>query len=131
MVVDTSVVLQILFDEPGAVEALRVIANAADPVVTAPGVLEAEIVYGSRARFGDRAVSELIERMNLRVEDFSARHVPEARLAYERFGWGSGSPARLNFGDCVSYAVARDLGRPLAFKGDDFGHTDLRVVRTG
>lgn len=52
----------------------------------------------------------------------------QARLAQEAhpcFGRGSGHPARLNFGDCTSYALAKDTGEPLLFKGNDFVHTDL------
>lgn len=131
MVVDTSVLLQILFDEPDALTALRAVLNSGDPRVTAPGLLETEIVYGSRTSFGHRAVPELVDRLHLRIVPFSAEHVPEARLAYERFGRGSGSPAQLNFGDCISYAAARLLDVPLAYKGEDFGHTDLKLVRTG
>jgi ribonuclease VapC len=56
--------------------------------------------------------------------------VAEARLAYTRFGRGRGHAARLDFGDCGSYAVARSMSWPLVFKGNDFIHTDLDLVRT-
>lgn len=46
--------------------------------------------------------------------------------AADRYGRGSGHPARLNSGDCLSYAVAKHLDAPLLFKGDDFGQTDIR-----
>jgi ribonuclease VapC len=131
MLIDTSVLLQILFDEPDAIEALGVILASPERLVTAPGLLETEIVFGACHSFADRAVPELVTRLNLWVEPFTAQHVSEARLAYERFGKGSGSEAKLNFGDCISYAVARTLAVPLAFKGDDFVHTDLDLVRTG
>jgi ribonuclease VapC len=48
-----------------------------------------------------------------------------AREAYRDFGRGSGHPARLNFGDCFAYALARATGEPRLFKGDGFGHTDI------
>ena len=48
-----------------------------------------------------------------------------ARQAYADFGQGSGHPAALNFGDCLSYALALDLREPLLWKGDDFGHTGI------
>jgi ribonuclease VapC len=51
-----------------------------------------------------------------------------ARAAYRRFGRGSGHPARLNLGDCFAYALARDLGEPLVFKGADFALTDIELV---
>ena len=46
--------------------------------------------------------------------------------AHQRFGRGSGHPATLNFGDCITYTLAKDLGEALVYKGDDFGHTDLQ-----
>lgn len=49
-----------------------------------------------------------------------------ARAAYRDFGKGSGHPARLNFGDCFAYALAQWLREPLLYKGEDFGHTDVR-----
>lgn len=51
-----------------------------------------------------------------------------AREAYRDFGKGSGHPASLNFGDCLTYALAKDLGEPLLFKGHDFSQTDITPV---
>ena len=48
-------------------------------------------------------------------------------MRYRRFGKGTGHPARLNMGDCFAYALARDLGEPLLFKGDDFRLTDIET----
>ena len=48
-----------------------------------------------------------------------------ARIAFRRFGKGSGHPARLNFGDCFAYALAKAFDAPLLYKGGDFGHTDI------
>jgi ribonuclease VapC len=72
-----------------------------------------------------------VTRLNLWVEPFRSLHVGEARFAYERFGKGSRRETKLNFGDCISYAVARTLAMPLAFKGDDFEHTNQDLVRAG
>ena len=52
-----------------------------------------------------------------------------AREAYRDFGKGSGHPARLNFGDCFAYALAKVTGEPLLFKGDDFGFTDIAAAQ--
>jgi ribonuclease VapC len=131
VVVDPSVLLQILFDEPGAVDAVRTVLAADDPITTAVGALEAEVVWGGRSGFDDAAVATLLARLGVRVVAFEPQHLAEARSAYERFGKGRGHPARLNLGDCVSYAVAKATGRPLAFEGDDFIHTDVPSVRTG
>lgn len=52
-----------------------------------------------------------------------------ARAAYRDFGIGSGHPAQLNFGDCFAYALARAVGEPLLFKGDDFTHTGVTPAK--
>ena len=53
-----------------------------------------------------------------------------ARQAYYDFGKGR-HKARLNFGDCFAYALAKSLGEPLLFKGNDFGRTDVQVAAGG
>lgn len=58
----------------------------------------------------------------------AAPQVAIARAAYRDFGRGSGHPAGLNFGDCFSYALAKHVGEPLLFKGEDFGHTDVETA---
>ena len=131
MVIDSSVLLQILFEEPGAEEAVLTLGRASSLFMASPTLLETEIVYGSRRGFNSGEVAELIERLGVSLHPFTAEHVMEAKLAYARFGKGQGHPAQLNFGDCVSYALAKVAGRPLAFKGEDFNLTDLEVVKLG
>ena len=62
------------------------------------------------------------------IEPVTAAQAKIARQAYRDFGKGSGHPAGLNFGDCFSYALAREKREPMLWKGDDFGHTDLRAA---
>ena len=62
------------------------------------------------------------------VPAFSAEMTAIAAEAADRYGRGSRHPARLNFGDCLSYAVAKDFGAPLLYKGDDFVHTDIECA---
>lgn len=131
MVVDSSVLLQILFEEPGAEEAVLTLGRVSGLIMASPTLLETEIVYGSRRGFNLGEVAELVERLGVALHPFTAEHVMEAKLAYARFGKGQGHPAQLNFGDCVSYALAKVAGRPLAFKGEDFNLTDLEVVKLG
>jgi ribonuclease VapC len=78
-----------------------------------------------------REFDELIERFKIVIEPVTAEQAKIARQAYRDFGKGSGSPASLNFGDCFTYALARDKREPLLYKGDDFGHTDLRAALQG
>ncbi|MEI2776142.1 MAG: type II toxin-antitoxin system VapC family toxin [Tetrasphaera sp.] len=59
---------------------------------------------------------------------FTPEHARAARSAYRRYGRNSGHPARLNYGDCMAYAVASVEGEALLFKGDDFAHTDIEAV---
>src|SRR5262249_60411163 len=65
------------------------------------------------------------------IEPVTEAQARIAREAYRDFGRGSGHPARLNFGDCFAYALARQTGQPLLFKGDDFVHTDVTPATTG
>ncbi len=61
----------------------------------------------------------------IRVAPVTERQAVIARHAYRNFGRGSGHPAGLNFGDCFAYALSRDSGEPLLFKGDDLAETDV------
>ncbi len=131
MVIDSSVLLQILFEESGAEEAVLALGRASNLIMASPTLLETEIVYGSRQGFSSGEVAELVERLGVALHPFTAEHVIEAKLAYARFGKGQGHPAQLNFGDCVGYALAKVSGQPLAFKGEDFNLTDLDVVKLG
>lgn len=63
---------------------------------------------------------------NAQVEPVTVAQVTLARAAHRTFGRGSGHPARLNFGDCFSYALARDRDEPLLFEGSDVSRTDVR-----
>ena len=71
-------------------------------------------------------LDRLIESVHLVIEPVTAEQAKIARQAYRDYGKGSGHPAGLNFGDCFSYALAQDKNEPMLWKGDDFGHTDLR-----
>ena len=73
-----------------------------------------------------RRLDELLANSRIEIVPVSADHARIARAAYRDYGKGSGHPARLNFGDCFSYALAAELREPLLYKGDDFVHTDVR-----
>jgi ribonuclease VapC len=70
-------------------------------------------------------LSRFLREMEVEVIPFTAEHYEVAVDAFERFGKGR-HPAALNFGDCLTYAVARLSGLPLLFTGEDFARTDLR-----
>ena len=129
MIVDTSALIAIAWDEPerGRFED----AMEADPVrlVSAASVLEGAIVMMRRAgrAAAPEAVArfhELLDQLGLRIEPVTVGQIRIAETAYSRFGKGL-HPAGLNFGDCFAYALAKEAGEPILFKGDDFAHTDL------
>lgn len=60
------------------------------------------------------------------IEPVTPEQAIIARQAHRDYGKSSGHPAALNLGDCFAYALAKDLNEPLLYRGDDFGHTDIR-----
>lgn len=126
IVVDTSAIMAILFAEPDA-SAFRLILSQEDDVhLSAMTDYEARLL--SWGRGGQRLVDDyeaLFDVGQFSVEPFGRRESLLAFDAYRRFGKGS-HPARLNFGDCAAYALARSLDAPLLFKGNDFARTDVR-----
>ncbi len=128
MIVDTSAVLAILFDEPDADRYARAIAAAPRCRMSVAGFLEVAIVLESRA--GSEAAHELdrfLERAAIELAPVTADHAQAARRAWRRFGKGN-HPAGLNFGDCLAYALAEATGEPLLFKGGDFARTDVEAA---
>ncbi len=81
---------------------------------------------------GDPAAGERLDRIvdaaQIEIVDVTADHARKARAAFRRYGRGSGSPARLNVGDCIAYALSAVADEPLLFKGDDFTHTGVLNV---
>lgn len=126
MIVDTSAIIAILRDEPDGDRYTMALAEASDPLISAGTFLEAAIVVDANrdpvlsGRFDD-----LLAIAAVKVEPVTARHAEIARQAYRNFGKGSGHPAGLNFGDCFAYALARETGKPLLYKGLDFAQTDV------
>jgi ribonuclease VapC len=91
--------------------------------------LEAHLVLSGRNQVDARDFIDALAAMpNLEVVALASPHFRAARDAFERYGKGRGHPAQLNFGDCLSYAVAKVAGVPLLFVGDDFRHTDIAAA---
>ena len=129
MIVDASAVIAILRDEPDASRFAAALANSDTPRrISAANFLEAAVVIdASRDPVASRRFDELIAKAGIAIEPVTAQQAHIARAAYRDFGKGSGHPAGLNFGDCFAYALAKDTGETLLFKGDDFNHTDVLV----
>lgn len=126
MIVDTSAIVAILRDEPDAEAFAGAIANAKIRRVSAVNYVEAAaVIDGSRDPIASRRFDDFFREASFSIEAVTAEQALIAREAYRDFGRGSGHPARLNFGDCFSYALAKAKNEPLLFKGRDFKHTDL------
>jgi ribonuclease VapC len=125
MVIDTSALMAILMGEPDAERYAVSLAAAPRLLISAPTWLEAaQVATARRGPEGHAYVVELLTRLQVTVVPFDEAL---ARLAYEgwlRFGRGR-HPAGLNFGDCFAYALARERGEQLLFKGEDFSKTDV------
>ncbi len=127
MIIDTSALVAILRNEAERVDFLEIIGQASDRSISAASYLELGIVLDNRHDpSAARGLDDLLATLDIEVADVTAGQARLARSAYRDFGRGSGHPARLNFGDCFSYALAKDHDEPLLWKGDDFGHTDVR-----
>ena len=125
MIIDTSAILAILFREPDAERFARAITAASTRRISAATLLETTIVIESRS--GPAAAHELdafLRRAQIELEPVTPDQAETARQAWRRFGKGN-HPARLNFGDCFSYALAFAKQEPLLFKGRDFELTDI------
>jgi ribonuclease VapC len=127
VIIDASALLAILREEPEAEMFSRIIDEAPVSRMSAANLLEASIVIdASRDPIASRGLDELVQLVAIRVEPVTEEHARIGREAYRDFGKGSGHPAQLNFGDCFAYALAKQTGEPLLFKGQDFGLTDVR-----
>lgn len=128
LVVDSSALLAILFDELER-HAFEARINAAEEVLlAAPSYVEAMIVARSRrGAKGGEALRTLIREMHIEVTDFTEDMAEAANRSFQRYGKGR-HKAGLNFGDCMAYALAKSLGAPLLFKGNDFIHTDIEAA---
>lgn len=128
MVIDTSALLAILMNEPDAA-AYRAAIEADDVrLVSAATLVEAGLVVETRfGEPGGRELDLLLRKGDFDVVPVDAEQAEIGRAALRRFGKGR-HPARLNFGDCFSYALAAASGEPLLFKGDDFRKTDVPAV---
>ena len=132
MIVDTSALIAILRDERDATPYAKAIANAAVRRISAANYVEtAAVIDASRDPIASRRFDDLLREARLVIEPVTEAQARIAREAYRDFGRGSGHPARLNFGDCFAYALARAKNEPLLFKGDDFTHTDIAPAPTG
>lgn len=124
MIIDTSAIVAILFDEDDATIYAAAIARAGSCRMSAATFVETASVVEAQTRSGGSQLDALIRRADIAIEPVTAEQAHVARQAFIDFGKG-GHPAGLNYGDCYSYALAKTTREPLLFKGKDFAATDL------
>lgn len=125
IVADTSAIVAILRGEPEANLFAGVIGGSDRCFLSTVGLFEASMVMIGRGQSGlAQGLDTLIGELAIEIVPFDEEQARQSRAAFVRFGKGR-HPAALNFGDCVSYALAQSLGLPLLFKGTDFAKTDV------
>jgi ribonuclease VapC len=128
MIVDSSVLVAILLNEPGALRMIRAMAEAGACRLPASCFLEVSMrIFPRFGENGLRDMDLLLARFQMEIAPFTESQTRLAREAFRRYGKGV-HPAGLNFGDCMVYALARETGEELLFKGTDFGLTDIAVA---
>ena len=126
MIIDTSALVAILRNEPEAESFAVALRDAEVCRISAASFVEAAAVIDRpRDPVAARRLDQLLVRIAAVIEPVTVEQARIAREAYRDFGRGSGHPARLNFGDCFAYALAKARNEPLLFKGADFAQTDV------
>jgi ribonuclease VapC len=126
MIVDTSAIIAILKDELDYDKYSEAMLLSHKQVqMSAASYIEAGIVFDAANDGTDDALEALIKDLRISISSVTADQARTARAAYRQYGKGSGHPAQLNFGDCFAYALAKDSGEALLFKGTDFSQTDV------
>lgn len=128
MILDTSAIVTVLLDEHGSEVVVRAIGRADTCRVGSPTLVESAMVLtGRMGDVGRVLLANFLQAKNIDVLSFSDAHWRVAQSAFVRYGRGR-HKAALNFGDCLTYAIAYVAGEPLLFGGNDFVHTDLQLV---
>jgi ribonuclease VapC len=129
MIIDTSAIIAILFDEDDAMSYAKAITEADSCRMSAATFVEAAIVVEAQTRNnGSRQLDALMRRAAIVIEPVTEEQAHIARQAFIDFGKGRHA-ASLNYGDCFSYALSKASREPLLFKGKDFAKTDLSAVQ--
>jgi ribonuclease VapC len=129
VIIDSSALLAIYFQESDASIFAATIANADEKYMAAPTLLECCLAAVSRK--GDTAASAIqsqVREGRIKIIPFDQPAAEIAINAFLRYGKGRKHPAQLNYGDCISYAVSKFEVMPLLFKGDDFRKTDVECA---
>jgi ribonuclease VapC len=127
LIVDTSAIMAIVRQELTAGACARALETATSLAISSATYVELHVVgVRSREPIVQQAIAVILNRYPMEIAAFTATQANIANTAYGIYGRGQEHPAKLNFGDCFAYALARERNEPLLFVGDDFTHTDIR-----
>ena len=124
LVLDTSAIMSILRQEEDAAAIAACIAGTRKVCISAVTRLEAFTLAMARGEIGSQKLAEFLDHLSPQVIAFDEIQSSLAVNAVKAFGKGH-HPARLNFGDCCAYALAKSMNLPLLYKGNDFAQTDI------
>jgi ribonuclease VapC len=128
VIIDSSAVIAILLKEPGYDRVRGRLAASQNVGIGAPTVVDSSLVLCSRlGHAGKTLLARFLQEAEIEIAEFTADHWTVAADAFIAFGKGR-HRAGLNFGDCMTYAVAKLAGEPLLCLGDDFPATDLELA---
>lgn len=129
MIVDTSAIASVIKGEADGPRCRHIILASARTRISVANLLEAYMV-NDRTDLPDARllVDAFILEFQIAVESVTIDQIALARDAFHRFGRGGGHGAKLNYGNCFAYALARQTSEPLLFVGNDFGQTDIGVA---
>lgn len=122
IVVDSSAIFAVALGEDGA-DDCRLVLKSVEPLAVSAATL-AEIGIVATMKGVSGSVHVLVNSLDLQVVSVDKEMAGLAIEAHRRYGKGR-HPATLNFGDCFSYALAKQLSCPLLFIGNDFSQTDI------
>ena len=124
MVVDASAIMAIVKKEPEWRSFIRAISRAAAPRISPVNWYEAAVNAEKYASRDIRIVETTVQKLAIRIVPVDEDQMRLAHAAWRRYGKGR-HRAQLNMGDCFAYALAKQMGEPLLYKGKDFEHTDI------
>lgn len=128
MVIDTSAIMAIIYAEHEELIFIQLINDSEECLLSSPSYVEASIVLGTKhGQQGVENLNLLIEALSITIVPFTVEQAQLASEGFLKFGKGR-HPAKLNMGDCFSYALAKYTNQPLLFKGNDFIQTDVAQI---
>jgi ribonuclease VapC len=132
IVIDSSAIIAIFRQEDDAAQFAHAIAADDEPMMSAANIVETSIVLRGLKKISpdkaERWLDDFLEAAGVRIEPVTPDQARAARIAHMRFGKGTGHAASLNYGDCFSYGLAKEMNVALLCKGNDFRSTDIRIV---